>query len=357
MRTRTRTTPEKTGRARFQVGSSGFDMYASLGWIQDRVIDWGPGTYVDKPFESFKGHQRGGLINGKQGLYEHWNYPIQAYQQPTSVFVNFPDVNVDMLAANVLARSNPSKPSLDIVAFIAQWPQTIELLELRGRTLLKKFFGSYVKYQFEIATLIDDLLHLALFVQEVNRRMKRLNDAYKYGNSIKKVRLGTLKYKESSVSYINSITNLIQAELTFHHESNLSGYCRWYPQFPHRPHPADELKVAAIRATLGIDFSLRTAWELVPWSWLIDWFTNFGDLLDSYRNVVNMVPGEPCVMQHAYYRITDKILSSHPTLHIKPYFAEYERKTRWPKTPSLSATIPLLEDSQLAILASIKASR
>lgn len=39
-----------------------------------------------------------------------------------------------------------------------------------------------------------------------------------------------------------------------------------------------------LRMTYGLDFSVSTLYELMPWSWLLDWVTNVGDNIDNLVN-------------------------------------------------------------------------
>lgn len=47
---------------------------------------------------------------------------------------------------------------------------------------------------------------------------------------------------------------------------------------------------------LGLDLSLHTIWELAPWSWLVDWFTNIGSMIDVTERIAN----NSLVMRYGY---------------------------------------------------------
>lgn len=42
-----------------------------------------------------------------------------------------------------------------------------------------------------------------------------------------------------------------------------------------------EWEARATRALYGIDITPSAVWELIPWSWLLDWFSNFGDFMSA----------------------------------------------------------------------------
>nr|UJQ85594.1 MAG: hypothetical protein 1 [Leviviridae sp.] len=70
--------------------------------------------------------------------------------------------------------------------------------------------------------------------------------------------------------------------------------------------PADSLRnamaVASIQArkVLGISLTPDTVWNLTPWSWAIDWFSNSGDLLSNWTDwaIDNQVLLYGYIMEH-----------------------------------------------------------
>lgn len=60
---------------------------------------------------------------------------------------------------------------------------------------------------------------------------------------------------------------------------------------------------SAIRTLWGLDLSPAALWELIPWSWLVDWFSNVGDLIDvsSGSSIVeNLVAKDAYVMCESF---------------------------------------------------------
>ena len=61
----------------------------------------------------------------------------------------------------------------------------------------------------------------------------------------------------------------------------------------------------AMRAAFGGTIDGSTLWEIMPWSWLIDWNTNMSEFLASERNVIGASPVKNCLMK------TTQIISSY----------------------------------------------
>lgn len=56
-------------------------------------------------------------------------------------------------------------------------------------------------------------------------------------------------------------------------------------------------RMAKLRAQLlGLEMTPKLLWDLIPWSWLVDWFSNVGDLID---NAVETIP-ERQIARYAY---------------------------------------------------------
>jgi len=67
---------------------------------------------------------------------------------------------------------------------------------------------------------------------------------------------------------------------------------------------ADDWQVA--RRLLGLDLTIETLWELAPWSWAVDWFTNVGDVLynaDAWASE-GLVMRYGYIMEHSIVRDT-----------------------------------------------------
>lgn len=111
-----------------------------------------------------------------------------------------------------------------------------------------------------------------------------------------------------------------------------------------------------IRVALGGTVDLATLWELLPWSWLIDWFSNVGAFLAARRNILGWVPGQCFTMTHTVLGVDHRIDltgSSFKGTMTTPNFVR-ETKSRTVGVPVLpEAQLPILNLKQIGILASL----
>jgi len=116
---------------------------------------------------------------------------------------------------------------------------------------------------------------------------------------------------------------------------------------------------------LGVEFDLDTAWELTPWSWLADWFSDAGSFV---KNIValsndNVVARYAYVMHHQkvtrVYTTTGMVLkpdASGPTT--ATVFKTYESKARTAATPyGFGFNMGALSNTQKAILGALGLTR
>jgi hypothetical protein len=61
-----------------------------------------------------------------------------------------------------------------------------------------------------------------------------------------------------------------------------------------------ELMMAAIRH-YGLSINPSVVWELTPWTWLVDWFSNAGAVINNISRVMTdqLVSRDACIMGHA----------------------------------------------------------
>lgn len=263
---------------------------------------------------------------------------------------------------DVLARSNPSKPIVDVPVFIGELRELPELFLIRGRKLLDLLAEGNLSYQFGWKPFISDLMGLLDFQSHLDTRAAYLSKLYQKGGMSFTTKKDKSEY-ETPWSYLSS---------------NMSAWCwgeeksyarteRWYsvkwvPEEDVRNHirPLSEIRQKAFRSMLGLEVSLSSAWELLPWSWLIDWFSDAGSYLTARRNAAGFVPGQCFTMTHSY-RIRWRrptTWSARPNWPEKPVFVtgyvSEESKVRTLGSVSpVTIRVPILSFRQWGILASI----
>lgn len=226
-------------------------------------------------------------------------------------------------------------------------------------------------WRFGLAPFLSDLAKLASFVDAVERRLALLRRLRDKGSYRKHVNLGN----ESFALPVTPVT--LESELamiTGTYQDNWFAR-RWVsvqwtvtPGSVGLPEGDSELLSMAQRSLSGMSVAglLKTAWELKPWSWLVDWFYNIGDLIDSCKNTVPVCVKDACFMQNTLATRVYKCISRPEWVSITFPDGEYayqtERKYRLPVAglvatlPPLPA-LPVILAGQWQILASLAACR
>jgi hypothetical protein len=113
-------------------------------------------------------------------------------------------------------------------------------------------------------------------------------------------------------------------------------------------------------ADLGHE-ALVTFWELMPWSWLIDWCTSYGDILAATRNAIPVTWSKVAIMRETISKriFYDYDLNSTNWAVLTQTGNYYElgnRKERFRPILlpfSLPCFTPLIEEGHWQILASL----
>jgi len=257
--------------------------------------------------------------------------------------------------ANLVQKgSNPSRPWVDIVASIAQLPQGVSAIKESFRQFygLGKVAQTYLKYKFDVAPNVSDLIKILLFQGKVDDRIKELERLKKRGLR-RTITVGEYEQNRVENYPVQSNNRYISVELRTHTTERCWGYITWTPdaEFPAN---ADDMRRLAVAATYGITIDAGTAWELIPWSWLMDWCTSFGDYFAATRNIIPATPSPVQVMRETRTRFEfDNYVDNSVGLTMSKGYAVSERKLRTLKSPSVEAHMPLLTGEHASILASI----
>lgn len=342
----------------------------NLGWT-DYVYDYHGLPYTDSNFHTEKNFYEPPRVNGDStstgawGCYKWENniphiWGFTSYTGYTNARASLPSYDADTPdgthAATAVERSNPSRPIFAVPQMLYELRELPQLIRWTGEQLLgRKAAGAYLAWNFGAAPLISDLRKLWDFSKHAQRRLEQLQSLFNGGLrrrvTIGSDNLGSGSYGPGLVGFVGG-SSTINGKVTWLTTRKRWATVRWEPDSPGIPTP-EWLAEKAVDTALG-QVDLALIWELMPWSWLIDWCTSIGDFLSATRNAVGAHPTRVCIMTHSQVELSYEITT-------KPSFvtetnagqarARFERKRRTVNlTPSLNASLPFLTGKQLGIL-------
>lgn len=288
---------------------------------------------------------------------------------------------LDALGATGWARYKPGKAVANTGQFLAELHQlpTIPVLSafkaiartnFRKLGAYKKLGGEYLNVEFGWKPFLTDLRDMYNLTHTMDRRLAQL----KRDNG-KRIRRKGKVSNNTTVEVIQSeeITPFFPILTSEYYSSPGSrtvtvsttdsswfsaGFRYWSPD-------VGSLRWTnrAKRALWGINPSPSLLWEVLPWSWLIDWFSNTGDVLSnmSENAAENLAADYAFIMrtQQKTYEVMES--QSFPQ---KPYSLEcvtlldYTLKERSVANPyGFGLTFDSLSDRQMLILAALGISR
>lgn len=267
------------------------------------------------------------------------------------------------LAAQTLARTNPSRPKVDLPVFAGELLDFPELFKIAGWSIFKRMKGRKppsvpeaaaslnLNYQFGWGPLADDLKKLLDFTDHVNKRADVIRRLRTKGLS-RKVDLFSGATTTNDTFTAQSGWGTVSATRAKSTTLRVWGHVKWSPTID-TPSTEKAIIQKAREAALGLTFDPVTAWELIPFSWLADWCVNIGDFLMASRNIIPASPSIPRIMKHTRTEWAVDRYSGMASFQKSPCRAFLDTKQRDIASASLSASLPYLSARQLSILGSI----
>lgn len=227
------------------------------------------------------------------------------------------DFELDALGTSAIASVIPTNPISGVLVTLGELkregiPSLIGANTWRDRTLRAKNAGSeYLNYQFGWLPLVSEIQTFAgtvLRSDEISRQYqaesgKLLHRQYTFPTEIttnRDVETGIAPVPHIKVGYFSSLGDLTRIT-TQKYESWFSGAFTYY-----LPPEGTIARSAAVAHKLyGTRLTPDVVWNLTPWSWAVDWFTNVGDVVSN----ISAFQNDGLVMPYAYImsRTTHKV--------------------------------------------------
>lgn len=182
-----------------------------------------------------------------------------------------------------LAKSNPNVPIVDLAQFVIELRQYPRILRWRNEQ-----YGKYVainqipiQAQFGWAPMFSDMIKLLDIQDKIKRRARELEELRK-GPQRQKIMLESISRTERGSRYAagGRTVQVIR-------RSTAKAWVVKYHQITvgkgNKPPTTD--RTDAVRSAL-LGHPLYVAWQVMPWSWLIDYFWSVSDFLAGGLNVI-----------------------------------------------------------------------
>nr|UJQ85851.1 MAG: hypothetical protein 1 [Leviviridae sp.] len=256
-------------------------------------------------------------------------------------------------ATEAAARTNPSRPYVDIPVSLFELGDAAQLIQKAGRSLIREYAGRHLETQFFWKPLISDLYKMVSFHEQVARRTQEFNRLKGAKGFRKTVLLDTL----SASKQILWDPQSAHLNLPSRYEQVISsrvikGHCRWLATADLSKMPSREAVDKIRRSLLGITIDASTVWELIPFSWLIDWGFNIGAYLKANRNIIPARLDYVTIIEHSVHRAEFGPMTSGAHTMSAGYWKK-EVKRRYRQTVFPTAHFPFLSESQVGIVAAL----
>jgi hypothetical protein len=259
------------------------------------------------------------------------------------------------MALDLIERTNPSRPEVDLPVAIVELKDIPSLLQSEGRNYVRMAAAKNLQFQFAIRPFVNDVVKLIYFADLVAQREKELKKLHDDGLNRKRLLWSGIATETVDTIVQSGDGVTVHYDLNYATLKKIYGFVKWIPN--DTPLMKGDLRKTARKAALGLTVDFSTAYELMPWSWLVDWSFNLGGLLSAYRNVAGASHGPVQIMEE-----TETSIFGLPTnLNVQRYspftakLTDKTRRTEYTFFPDVQ--LPILNTRQLSILGSIGVSR
>lgn len=180
-------------------------------------------------------------------------------------------------ALKALAFSNPNRGGSGIGQDLVDLGSIIpQGLYATGRSILERSADANLWAQFGILPLIEDVKAIFEYRRRVNQRIKEFNSLFLKGGLRRRIDLGvyTATTEDPSIT-LNSFIYNRSCKYTITTTVKRWAVVRWQADGWSLFDLQDqELEAEVTRILYGLDVDPTTLWEILPWTWLISWFSN-----------------------------------------------------------------------------------
>jgi hypothetical protein len=232
----------------------------------------------------------------------------------------------------------------------------------RARLRLRDAANTHLSAQFGWIPLVEDVTNLLQVHQHILNRTAEIERLYSSTGLKRRIRLGRWAFSDLSFQYPESYPILsILTATSVQTTVERWGTVRWRPRgtfLGYKPSYRDILlKATQIVSGITSQATFAGSWDLLPWTFLIDWGTNVKDFVLANSNTIPADPSSVNVMTKTETIFRPKVLAITSNYSWEPGFYSVTSKERYTGSGIIDAHIPYLDMSRLSILAALYVQR
>lgn len=310
-------------------------------------------------------------VGGEYAQYANF-YPQNMLLYPSHLSFSLPTEAAS--ATTTLARTNPNRADVQTLVFLYELKDLPGMIREIGDYKLKiKNFGksehgtskSLANFHLSLvmgwSPLISDIRKLLTFQSHVDRRIKELKSLQSNGGLHRSIKHGLGEanvFQSSIVSIETSLGRTIRSRKDVMTTARRWATVRWTPtSVPSDRYTSRELNQLARSLVYGTHLGLKDVWDALPWTWLVDWFTNVGDYLEANRNTVPVVASQVNVMTQTTTTVSWSRVDAYKAFAGGDGTDEYTTKRRTLQSGAIQSNFQFLTERQLSILSSLAVQR
>lgn len=300
-----------------------------------------------------------------------WNNYWYAYQYVGSIgHLTTNTFGGSGAVATIRSRTNPSRPNVTPLTIVQDLYEIPRMLKDVGklirtpRSLLspREQANQFLGAKFGWIPLIKDVRSLLHTQEYINSRVKELDRLYSSGGLSRKIQLG--RDHNVSATYGSLESNMVSVHGTISTGTSAKGWgsVKWKPNNPpglkYNPSDAEKIKLAQrVAGGLTPEGLVKGAWDLLPWSWMVDWFSNTGDWLTQNSGTIPASAVETCVMTERNTVVQHSVQSKPTELIDHGGYGLLTGKNRVVSSGTLAAQIPFMDSGRLSVLGALFVQR
>lgn len=279
--------------------------------------------------------------------------------------------------SRILAQSGPLTPTVNLPLFVFELKDVPRMLKDAGdflhkikkppppgRGTLSEIASATLAYQFGWKPLAEDILKLISFQEAVAKVQRRLDRAESQRGYRHRVNLGEQTASQTLNQTLWSeggfSSGLVPIRCTASRKTWVT--VKWKLKEKQVFGKHSSRYTNAMRVMLGLNPGMIpiSVWKALPWTWLIDWFTDISNVLITSYNQIYYTAMDAMIMQTTTYKASHGGLRwNTPPRTGQISSGQYERviKTRAPfplTAPNLpTLRRPALDAFQLSVLGSL----